>query len=175
NKKTYFHVAEILQRNNILNPSRFWLGKRFTEEHKRKLSESHKKLYQKGYINHRKGKKHTEESKKKSSEWHKIHFREYIHKFNKNNKSKLEIKFENIINQYNLPYVFVGNSKFFIENLNPDFINTNGNKIAVEVFYKKHKDIYSGGFENWKNKRIEIFSKYGWKIEFFDAPEVNEE
>ena len=67
--------------------------------------------------------------------------------------SSLEEKMLFIINTYKLPYKFVGNGKFFIENKCPDFINCNGQKIAVEVFYRKHKDKFAGGFKKWKQQR----------------------
>lgn len=89
--------------------------------------------------------------------------------------SSLEIKFKNIIEKNNMPYKFVGNGKFFIERKNPDFINCNGEKTAVEVFYTRHKNEFSGGAENWKAERIKIFAKYGWNIKFFNEVEVNEE
>ena len=89
-------------------------------------------------------------------------------------KSSLEEKFESIIKKYNLPYKFVGNGKFFIEKKNPDFINCNGEKIAVEVFYRGHKDYFRGGCERWKKDRENIFKKYGWKVLFFNETQVNE-
>lgn len=102
--------------------------------------------------------------------------------------SSLEIKFNSIIQKQNLPYTFVGNGKFFIERKNPDFINTNGEKIAIEVFYKKYKCIVNdkknnkffkeydySKLEHWKQDRQELFSKYGWKIIYFDETQVNED
>lgn len=72
-------------------------------------------------------------------------------------KSSLEIKVENIINDLNMPYKFVGKGSFWIENMNPDFINTNGQKKVIEVL---------GSY--WHNKeetekRIEKLRKCGFK------------
>jgi predicted nucleic acid-binding Zn ribbon protein len=86
----------------------------------------------------------------------------------------LEIKTQRVIDKYNLPYKFVGNGKFFIEKKNPDFVNTNGQKIAVEVFWTRHKEEFRGGLERWKNEREEIFNKYGWKILFLDEKHMTE-
>ena len=83
--------------------------------------------------------------------------------------SSLEIRLNNIIKENNLPYKFVGNGKFMIEKKCPDFINTNGEKIAVEVFYKRHKEEFRGGVNNWMKNRTKIFAKYGWKIIFLEA------
>ena len=89
--------------------------------------------------------------------------------------SNLEIKSLGIIQKMGLPYKFVGNGEFFVGRKCPDFVNCNGEKIAVEVYYRRHKDMFSGGLENWKKDRQKIFSEYGWKIIFFDETQVNEE
>lgn len=89
-------------------------------------------------------------------------------------KSSLEIKFENIIKKNNLPYKFVGNGEVIIGRKNPDFVNTNGRKIAIEVFYNKHKNIFRGGVDAWKENRVKVFNSYGWDILFFNETQVNE-
>ena len=89
--------------------------------------------------------------------------------------SSLEITFNKIIQKNNLPYKFVGNGKFFIERKNPDFININGEKKAVEVYYYKHKmQFRNQTVEKWIKERTKIFNKYGWDLIFFEAREVNE-
>lgn len=89
--------------------------------------------------------------------------------------SSLEVKFDEICKKNNLPYTFVGNGKFFIERKNPDFINTNGEKIAVEVYSRAIKIKIRGlDIEQWKQERQEIFNTYGWKIIFFDETQVYE-
>jgi len=88
--------------------------------------------------------------------------------------SSLEKKFQGIIKKHNLPYKFVGDGSFFIEQYNPDFINTNSEKIAVEVYASFHKKRLFGSIEDWKEKRQAIFKKYGWTIIYFDETEVNE-
>jgi len=90
----------------------------------------------------------------------------------RNLKSTLEIKFENLVNELKLPYVFVGNGEKIISGKVPDFINTNKN-IAVEVFYKKHKDLFRGGCEEWMKSREQLFKENGWKLIFFNETEVN--
>lgn len=93
--------------------------------------------------------------------------------------SSLEEKFNNIIIKHNLPYKYVGNFAFFIERKCPDFININGQKIAIEVYYRKHKLNYGQAknrtIENWKTERTLIFNKYGWQLLFFDETEVKDE
>ena len=88
-------------------------------------------------------------------------------------KSSLELKFEEIFLELNLPYKFVGNGDFIMEGKCPDFININGQKIAIEVYYRRHKDKFSGGIEMWKQNRLNIFDRYGWKLIFMDETESN--
>lgn len=89
--------------------------------------------------------------------------------------SSLELKFQGIVDKYQLPYKYVGNGQFFIEKKNPDFININGEKKAVEVYARIHKEKLRGiKIEEWKKDRQEIFAKYGWEIVFFDEVQLNE-
>jgi very-short-patch-repair endonuclease len=121
---------------------------------------------------------HTEETKRKMSEiGKKIMTKELIKcRLQKRPKSSLEIKFDDICKKHNLPYKFVGNGEFFIERKCPDFINCNGEKIAIEVFYRKHKEKFRNkSLEQWKQERQEIFNKYGWKLIFFNEIQVNEQ
>lgn|SRR3990167_3978839 len=124
-----------------------------------------KGIIPKGSVLFKKGRKPTKEELKKM--------------FKKRDKSSLEIKFEDIIKQYNLPYKFVGNGDFVISGKCPDFINTNGEKIAIEVYYKNHKEMWGQakgiGIEIWKENRQKIFNQYGWQIEFFDETQVKPE
>ena len=87
--------------------------------------------------------------------------------------TSLEEKFQKIVNKYNLPYKYVGNGKFFIETYNPDFINTNHEKIAIEVYARYYKLRNSKTINEWKIERSKTFKKYGWKIIYFDETEVN--
>ena len=89
--------------------------------------------------------------------------------------SSLEDKFQEIINSYNLPYKYVGNGMFFVERCNPDFINTNNEKIAIEVYARYYKLRNNKSIEKWKKERQEVFNKYGWKIIFFNEVELTEE
>ena len=56
--------------------------------------------------------------------------------------------------------------KFWIENINPDFVESNGRKIAIEVFGDYyHNPLLKKGLK-WSRTqpgREEIFKKYGWK------------
>jgi len=87
----------------------------------------------------------------------------------------LERKMMEIIQRFNLPYKYVGDGSFFIENKNPDFININGEKTAIEVYANIFKQFCFKDVERWKQERQELFSKYGWEVIFLDEKQVNEE
>lgn len=90
--------------------------------------------------------------------------------------SSLEAKFQEIIDKHQLPYKFVGNGEFLIERKNPDFININGEKKAIEVYARMHKEkLRNMSIEEWKQKRQEVFARYGWNIIFFNEVELNDE
>uniref|UniRef100_A0A6M3IFE0 Nuclease associated modular domain-containing protein n=1 Tax=viral metagenome TaxID=1070528 RepID=A0A6M3IFE0_9ZZZZ len=74
-----------------------------------------------------------------------------------------------IIEKYNLPYRYVGNGKIWIGNKNPDFINTAGKKILIEVGNVFH---HQG---NWAKERRVHFKKYGWKSYIFIGEPLIEE
>lgn len=148
-------------------------GKTHSKETKKKL-----KLFYKGMTSLRKGVKLSEEQIEKTA--FKLRGRkpskEIIKKrLKRRTPSSLEKKMIDIIFRYNLPYKFVGDGKFFIEKKNPDFINVNGEKIAIEVFYRKHKEVFSGGLLNWMENRRKIFNKYNWKLLFFNEIQVNDD
>ena len=166
------HTEESKMKNRLAH-----LGKKPSEETRKKmsiafkgrkitwgdkLSESRKRLFREGKI----------KSWNKGKHWSKEMVKKILRR---RTPSSLEQKFIRIINKFNLPYKFVGNGSFWIENMNPDFIECNGKKIAIEVFYKKHKQMFRNGFDEWKNKRVATAKRYGWNILFFDENEINVE
>lgn len=75
--------------------------------------------------------------------------------------TKPELKFCRIIKRHNLPYKYTGNGSFWIENVNPDFVQTNGKKICVEVFgdyWHNREDVKKKDIE-----RLNTLQKYGWQ------------
>lgn len=130
----------------------------FNKETRRKMSESHK-----GNIPWNKGLKNcfTKETIKKI--------------LTRRIPSSLEEKFQKIVDKYDLPYKYVGNGDFFIGRYNPDFINTNSEKIAVEVYANYYKMRRERTIEEYKQNRIQKFKDYGWQILFFDETEVTEQ
>ena len=78
-----------------------------------------------------------------------------------------ELRFLELCEKHNLPFKFTGDGSFWIENINPDFVDCNGKKIAVEVFGDYwHSPLLKPNID-WKRTykgRKEILKKYGWKL-----------
>jgi len=73
----------------------------------------------------------------------------------------MDKKFIEICAKYNLPFKYVGDGKFWIERMNPDFVEVNGKKLAVEILGDRwHNPILFSAkdFETRKKKLAE----YGW-------------
>lgn len=139
-----------------------------SKEHKLNLSLNHARLSGKDHpMWGKRGEKNPNFGRKLSSEQIKKSLRRRI-------PSSLEKKFQTIINKYNLLYKFVGDGSFIIGNCNPDFINTNSEKIAVEVYARFYKQLGGKSIEEWKRKRTEIFRQYGWEVIYFDETQIEE-
>jgi len=89
--------------------------------------------------------------------------------------SSLEEKFLAITKKHDLPYKYTGDGSFVIGHCNPDFVNTNNEKIAIEVYAKYFKEINGRNILRWKHIRRQKFAKFGWQIIFFDETQVKEE
>jgi len=152
--------------------SRALMDKKVSLEARKKMS-----LAKKGCNSPMLGKHHSEETKAKLREIRlkqKFTIEQIRKSLIRRPMSSLEIKVKKVIEKHNLPYKFVGNGKFWIERKNPDFININGEKKAVEVYWKEHKDKFRGNSEQWMKNRQKIFNKYGWQIIFLEAKELTE-
>jgi len=88
--------------------------------------------------------------------------------------TRLEKKFLGIVEKNGLPYKFVGDGSFMIGRKNPDFINVNGLKIAVEVYARYYKLRHAETVKAWQEDRERVFKEYGWTAIFFDETQVNE-
>lgn len=166
------HTEEFKQkvRMKLLGRPSPMIGKKHSEDTKLKMSLSH--IGKKYYL----GKKHTKEqiekiSKASKEHWKKDKYRKSV--LGKREMSSLENKMLSIIKDNNLPYIFVGNGEAHIGSKIPDFININGEKIALEVFANRQKNEFRGGVEKWKKDREIYFLKYGWKVLFFSEIDTN--
>lgn len=74
----------------------------------------------------------------------------------------LEAQLIALIKKHDLPYKYTGDGSFRIGRLNPDFVNVNGDKIAIEVFgghwHQTREPLRS------EEGRREILKQYGWKL-----------
>lgn len=132
-----------------------------------------------------KGQKHTEERKtkiglKSKERWENKEFRE------KNIKNMLsgllkrpttlERDFITVVEKHNLPYKYVGDGSFLIGYKNPDFVNVNGEKVAIEVYYTWFKLNHNKQTEEqYRERRSKYFSAFGWKTFFFNETELKNE
>lgn len=72
--------------------------------------------------------------------------------------TSLEQRFIKFFTDHRLPFKYVGDGSFLIGYKNPDFVNTDGRKIVIEVsnsFFHRDKP-------DWATKRAAHFKKYGW-------------
>jgi len=119
----------------------------------------------------------TEESKAKMSKSHmgKELTAEHIRKcLTRRTPTSLEKKFLDIVEKNGLPYKFVGDGSFMIGRKNPDFININGDKIAIEVYARYYKLRHAETVQEWMDERQKVFREYGWTGIFFDETQVTE-
>lgn len=91
--------------------------------------------------------------------------------------TKPERQLMKIIQEYRLPYKYVGDGSLIIEGLNPDFININGKKNIIEVFGRVwHETLLKD--KDWKRSelgRIMIFNSYGFKTLIIWENELKDE
>lgn len=78
--------------------------------------------------------------------------------------TSLEKEFIVFVKEHNLPYKYVGDGSFLIGFKNPDFIDTNGKKICIELRPKIMCQFWNKcSPEEYEGKQIEHYLKYGWK------------
>jgi hypothetical protein len=84
------------------------------------------------------------------------------------------IRMIEIIKILMLQFIFTGNGVILVGRKCPDFVHKT-KKIAVDVFYRRHKEDFRGGLQKWKVRRRAYFARRGWKLIFLDETMVNEE
>jgi hypothetical protein len=107
---------------------------------------------------------------KLAKRWENEDFRKRV--LGKREMSSLEVAMQKIIDKNKLPFIFVGNGDVAIEGKTPDFVHSDGEKIALEVFSTYHKNRTrpkEGGYIGWRRTRTTLARKHGWKILYFDA------
>ena len=87
--------------------------------------------------------------------------------------TKPEMIFEAICKKYDFPFKYTGDGSFWIgkdPSVNPDFVECNGKKIAVEIFSYWHDSLRRFGKVRYiatYEGRKKILKKYGWKLVVF--------
>jgi hypothetical protein len=147
-------------------------GLHWPDKVRKKISEANS-----GRIPWNYGKSHSEETKEKISIRAKERFKNktYKEKVLKailngllKRPTSLERKFMRIIENHNLSFAYCGNGTLLIGYKNPDFYETNGRKICIEVANRYHHP------NPWAEKRVKHFAKYGWKCLVLFEDELNE-
>lgn len=89
--------------------------------------------------------------------------------------TKPEKLFANLVRKLGLSFRYTGNGTFWIGDINPDFVECNGKKIAVEVFGDYwHSPLLNPNirYSSTYGGRKKILSKYGWKLIVFWGSEL---
>lgn len=95
-------------------------------------------------------------------------------KINWNKKpTKPELQMIGLIEKYNLPYKYTGDGSFWIEYLNPDFVECNGRKVALEVFGDYWHNRKNMSYCQTLEGRKAILERYGWKLVVVWEHELN--
>ena len=165
------NIYKFKKENQAWNKWKLW-----DEKQRKKISEGVKKAYREGHIL-------SESKNKKSSELLKERWRKDGEKMVSSLLKGLikrplstEKKLNEIL-QRNFPneWKYTGDGSFLIGYKNPDFINVNGKRICIEVYYDFFKIRDFGSCENYEKQRSEHFAKYGWKTIFIKYEELTKE
>lgn len=177
-------VREKISKNN----AKYWLGKKRPSLGKKlsivlkgkKFSENGKKNMRDSWTNERREQRAELTRQQDVERWKDLderkRFSERMEQQWKNEKciqkmlsnrnippSQLEKEFMLFIRDNNLPFKYVGNGKLIIDKKVPDFAESNGKKIVLEVAYKRDKDWRFGSWQKYEESRIQHFMKNGWK------------
>lgn len=153
-------------------------GHNHTIEARQKMSMAHK-----GQNTWSKGSKKTEETRIRNSiasrrMWADSEYRAKVIqgmiRANHQRPTKPEQRLLDIVCTNNLPFKYTGDGSFIIHGVNPDFVNSNGAKLVIEVF----GDYWHNNQRNqltWKRTelgRIMLFNSYGFKCIVFWESEL---
>lgn len=128
-------------------------------------------------IKYTKGRHHSEETKKLLSKigklkWAQKDYVEMMIKAQRRKPNNQELIVNRMLNK-NFPkeWKYVGDGKFWINKMNPDFVNINGKKVLIE--YNGYLPRHTKEFDR---KRTREFAKFGWKtINVYFSEIKNEE
>lgn len=90
--------------------------------------------------------------------------------------TKPELQFQSICEELKFQFKYVGDGKFWIENINPDFVDANARKIAVDIFGDYwHSPLFRKKAARWEyteEGRRATLRKYGWRLVVFWESEL---
>ncbi len=147
------------------NVSKRMKGIKKTEEAKRKMSETRKRLFREGKI------ESWNKDMKMSGDYLMIYRKAFYNSKNMKNRIQGLIlkpnRPENIliklIKQNNLPYKYTGDGNFIIGNKCPDFVNVNGQKKVIEMFGDYWHNNKKTRWHQTEFGTKAIYSQYGFK------------
>lgn len=90
--------------------------------------------------------------------------------------NKPELRFIEICDKYNLPFKYNGDGQLWIGKVNPDFIENNGRKIAVDIFgCYWHSPLFRRNISYCQTLegREKILASHSWKLIVFWDSELN--
>lgn len=162
-------------------------GKKHSEETRRIMSikASHPRPYLCGEKNGQYGRRwhHAEEAKEKIRQhqleiWQNPEYRDRVIAASMRARSMspngIETEVIQVIEKHGLPYKYTGDGSFLVGGLNPDFVNVNGEKIALEIFgdyWHRH----AKRIPQTEQGRYAIFRDYGWKLIIIWESELREQ
>ena len=157
----------------IKERSQSMIGRIQTQITRKKISESSIKMWNNP-------KHHLRMSKQMKKQWQNDEYREKVlRNLNKTlmqRPTKLEQSFIEFFSRNTLPFKYVGDGKLIIGGKIPDFVETNGKKIVLEVGNKEEKNWRFGDWKKYELERINHFEKNGWKcLVFWDCQLDSEE
>jgi hypothetical protein len=80
--------------------------------------------------------------------------------------TSLEQKIIDICKEYKLPFKFVGKGSLYIRGRSPDFVDTVGKKLLIEVFYEYFKIKQYGSVKKYCSLRRALFRLDGYRTLF---------
>lgn len=168
------YVKDYKEKGKFGRPHSLESRKKIIKNHWSKKMSSHRKglSLEEEYSSERAKEIREKISKASKARWRNPAFSNKVLKHLHAKPNKLESKVLKIITTHRLPFEYVGDGSFLIENVNPDFIHSKGQKIAIEVFGRafhdptyKHK-IKEIPLHQTQRGRDKIFMRNGWKCIF---------
>jgi hypothetical protein len=80
--------------------------------------------------------------------------------------TSFEQKIIDLIEERNYPFKYVGDGKLIICYKNPDFVNSNGEKLLIETYFSKWH------IKNYEENRSKLFGRYGFRVLFLNEQDL---